>query len=238
MIVVESESQADFRMRYYNRDGGEAEMCGNGARCVARFAESLGLGSRSDGKVLLRFATIPGVMGATVEGAHVTIEMTDATSFENSISLTVADLSEIVHVIHTGVPHVVIEMPDVDAVTDREILERGSGVRYHPRFAPAGTNVNFVSVTDDGDVKIRTYERGVEGETLACGTGAVAGAVVAAHLSGVQSPVKMITRGGEELVISFVPEAGGASQVLLAGPTAVNFRGSVLLSREGSADGA
>jgi len=229
VILLEPEPQADFRMRYYNRDGGEAEMCGNGARCVARFAASLGLGGRKDGKVVLRFATTPGLMGATVDEGHVTIEMTNATSFEKSVSLVVADRSEIVHVINTGVPHVVIETPDVNTIADDEILERGRRIRYHERFEPQGTNVNFVSVSPERAVEIRTYERGVEGETFACGTGAVAGAVVTAQLATTSSPVKMITRGGEELTVSFVVEPGGASKVFLSGPAALNFKGSVEL---------
>jgi diaminopimelate epimerase len=237
LILLESKDEADFRMRYYNSDGGEAEMCGNGARCVARFAAELGLGRHHEGKAVLRFATVPGIMEATVEGKMVAIRMTDATSFEKSVSLPVAQRTEIVHLIYTGVPHVVIEETDVDTIADGEILARGRAVRSHKRFTPDGTNVNFVSILDDGVVKIRTYERGVEGETLACGTGAVAGAVVAAHLTGGRSPVTMITHGGEELAVSFVPEPSGARQVVLKGPTALNFGGSVVLPIEGSAHG-
>jgi diaminopimelate epimerase len=169
-------------------------------------------------------------MEAEVEGAEVAVRMTDATHFEKSTSLAVADRTEIVHFINTGVPHVVIETAGVDAIPDHEILERGRAIRYHARFAPDGTNVNFVSVSDDGAVNIRTYERGVEGETLACGTGAVAGAVVVAHSTSTHSPVTMITHGGEELTVTFVLEPAGASQVLLKGPAALNFRGSVELT--------
>ncbi len=230
VILVESEGGVDFRMRYYNSDGGEAEMCGNGARCAARFAGSLGLGRRHEGGITLGFAAMPGTMEAQVEGSQVAVRMTDATHFEKSISLAVADRTEIVHFINTGVPHVVIEAASVDAIPDDEILERGRAIRYHARFAPDGTNVSFVSVSDDGAVGIRTYERGVEGETLACGTGAVAGALVAAHLTGRRSPVTMITHGGDELMGTFVLEPAGARQVLLKGPAALNFRGSVELT--------
>ena len=230
VILVELEAGVDFRMRYYNRDGGEAEMCGNGARCAARFAGSLGLGERWEGGVTLRYVATPGTMEAEVAGLQVAVRMTDATHFEKSISLAVADRTEIVHFINTGVPHVVIEAAGVNAIADGEILERGRAIRNHKRFAPDGTNVDFVSVSDDGIAEIRTYERGVEGETLACGTGAVAGAVVAAHLNGVPSPVTMITHGGEELTVAFVLEPAGARQVLLKGPAALNFRGSVELA--------
>jgi len=230
VILVESEAGVDFRMRYYNSDGGEAEMCGNGARCAARFAGSLGIGEQRESGVALRFVATPGTMEAEVTELLVAVRMTDATHFEKSISLAVADRKEIVHFINTGVPHVVIEAAGVNAIPDSEIVERGRAIRYHERFAPDGTNVNFVSVSGDGIVEIRTYERGVEGETLACGTGAVAGAVAAAHLNGVRSPVTMITHGGEELTVTFVLEPAGARQVLLKGPAALNFRGSVELA--------
>lgn len=237
VILVESDANCDFRMRYYNSDGGEADMCGNGARCVARFAGGLGLGRQVNGRTTLRFATVPGPMGATVEGSSVTLRMTDATSFEKSVSLQVADRVEMMHVIHTGVPHVVIQEVDVDFIPNEAILARGRAIRTHARFAPTGTNVNFISSRPDGAVKIRTYERGVEGETLACGTGAVAGAVVAAHLALARSPVNLSTRGGEMLTVSFDLNSGGAAGVLLEGAAAVNFTGSVEVPNEGSGHG-
>ena len=236
VLLIENEPGLDFRMRYYNRDGREAEMCGNGARCLAWFAADLGLGSEKDGGISLRFGTVPGPMGAIVVGTRVTIEMTDATSMEKGVSLDLADRAEIVHVINTGVPHAVVEEHNVDAMADAEIVERGRQIRLHPRFAPNGTNVNFISRAGDS-VNIRTYERGVEEETLACGTGAVAGAVVAAELGWATSPVKLSTRGGEDLVVSFDSSPGGANKVRLAGPTAVNFQGSMELPVEGSANG-
>ncbi|MDH3217459.1 MAG: diaminopimelate epimerase, partial [Candidatus Krumholzibacteria bacterium] len=210
LILIEPENGADFRMRYYNSDGGEAEMCGNGARCAALFAKKLGLGRQDDDRVSLRFAAQPGLFDAKVESNRVSIRMTDATLFEQSVSLPVAGGTEIVHVINTGVPHAVVVESDVDSMSDREIVERGRLIRSHTRFAPQGANANFVSLRNDCTVTIRTYERGVEGETLACGTGAVAGALVAAHLHALHSPVSLITRGGEELKVSFTLEPNGA----------------------------
>ena len=116
LLAIESAPGVDFRMRYYNRDGGEAEMCGNGARCIAWFAGELGLGSSDGGVRVLSFATIPGVVEARVDGSTVTVRMTDATSFEKSVSLVVAGREEIVHVMDTGVPHAIIEDPDVTVV--------------------------------------------------------------------------------------------------------------------------
>lgn len=237
VILLEEDSGADYRMRYYNSDGGEVEMCGNGARCAALFAVSLGLGRSQEGRTVLRFTAEPGLMEAAVDGPRVAIGMTDATAFEKDISLPVAQGSEIVHVINTGVPHVVVVEPHASTMSDREVFERGRAIRYHARFAPAGANANFVTVGDDGAVAIRTYERGVEEETLACGTGAVASAVVTAHLNELPSPVRLTTHGGEELTVSFDLEPAGARNVVLEGPATVNFSGTIELGEETS-DGA
>jgi diaminopimelate epimerase len=232
VILIESELDADFRMRYYNRDGGEAEMCGNGARCVVLFASRLGLGEREHGRVHLRFVAQPGRIEARVEEGRIALGMTDATSFEKSVSLPVARGAEIVHVINTGVPHAVVVEDDVETMSDGDVIDRGRAIRSHSRFDPDGANANFVSIHGDRAVRIRTYERGVEGETLACGTGAVAGAVVIAHLTGATSPLTMITQGGDELTVSFALNPTGARGIVLEGPATFNFSGSIELTGE------
>ncbi|UCG51417.1 MAG: diaminopimelate epimerase [Candidatus Latescibacterota bacterium] len=230
VITIEQDPDLDFRMRYFNRDGGEAEMCGNGARCAAVFASSLGIGKVADNRTYLRFGTRPGNLEAVVRGSRVAVSMTDATSFEEAVSVPVAQGEEIVHLINTGVPHAVSVEDDWNRLTDEGVLTRGKSIRSHDRFSPAGVNANFVAVRQDGRVVIRTYERGVETETLACGTGAVAGAVVLAHLGLAVSPVRLVTHGEEELEVSFVATPNGATEVVLEGPAAVNFEGSVELS--------
>lgn len=232
VILIESAPEVDFRMRYYNADGGEAEMCGNGARCAARFAGKLGLGARSDDGVHMSFVASPGRMEAHIDGERVAISMTDATSFEQGICLEVAQGEEIVHFINTGVPHAVVVTGDAAAMDDEEVVRRGRAIRTHGRFAPDGANANFVTVGSDGTVNIRTYERGVEDETLACGTGAVAASVVLAHLGKTDTPVRLLTHGGEALAVSFVRESSGASRVVLEGPAELNFEGVVELSTE------
>ena len=232
VILIESEPGSDFRMRYYNADGGEAEMCGNGARCAARFAGKLGLGTREGGKAHVRFVAKPGAMEADIDGEWVAVSMTDATAFEQGISLSVAQREEIVHFINTGVPHAVVLEDDAASMSDEDVITRGRAIRSHERFAPDGANANFVSIGKDGTVTIRTYERGVEAETLACGTGSVAASVVLAHLGRVDNPVKLLTRGGEQLTVSFVREPSGASRVVLAGPAELNFEGSIDLPVE------
>ncbi|MEE9269265.1 MAG: diaminopimelate epimerase [Candidatus Krumholzibacteria bacterium] len=231
VILIEGAEEADFRMRYYNSDGGEAEMCGNGARCAAFHAVRLGLGEGRGETVHVRFVTGPGLIEGHVEGCQVAISMTDATSFKKGVCLPVAEGEEIVHFIDTGVPHAVVVEKDVWALDDRAVAGRGRAIRMHSAFEPDGANVDFVTTLDDGRVAVRTYERGVEAETEACGTGAVAAAVVLAKLGKARSPVTLVTRGGETLSVSLEEAAWGASGVVLTGPTAVSFQGTMRLSR-------
>ncbi|MBP2680177.1 MAG: diaminopimelate epimerase [Candidatus Krumholzibacteriota bacterium] len=225
VILVRPEDGVDFRMVYFNRDGGEAEMCGNGARCASVFAASLGLGRGEGTDVVLSFVARPGRMRARVSGSNAAISMTDARSFERAVGLLVPGGRETVHVINSGVPHAVVVEDDWSALDDAQVAARGRGIRYHEKFAPAGVNADFVHVEADGRVAIRTYERGVEAETLACGTGAVASAVVLAHLGLAASPVSLVTHGMDTLAVSFRKTPDGATDVVLDGPAAVNFEG-------------
>lgn len=231
VIVVEPWSGGDFRMRYYNRDGGEVEMCGNGARCVSLFASRLGMGEGGEVR-RLHFIAGAGTLASEVRGTRVALRMTDAHGLKLDESLPVAAGKQIVHLINTGVPHAVIVEPDVRGIPDEVLEARGAEVRYHRRFEPAGTNVDFVAPRPDGTFDIRTYERGVEAETLACGTGTVAVGVVLAHLGQATSPVQVITRGGDALGISFDTGRDGARQVILEGPAMVNYEGTVVLPPE------
>ena len=166
-------------------------------------------------------------MEATVRGDIVAVRVTDATGYEEKVSVSVAHGEEIVHVIDSGVPHAVVIETDISKLSDDAIAERGRAIRNHSRFSPGGANANFASVRPDGTVDIRTYERGVEAETLSCGTGSIATAVVAHHLGLSRSPVTLHTHGGESLVVSFTETKEGATDIVLEGPAAVNFEGSV-----------
>ncbi len=227
VILIESEKDADFRMRYYNRDGGEAEMCGNGARCAAFFASVLGLGRQRDGETRVRFFASPGAMKAVVLGKRVAVSMTDAVSCEMDVQLEFEKSRDTVHVIDTGVPHAVSVEAEWDRLDHRQVGIRGKRIRSHKRFSPAGVNANFVSVQEGGAVAIRTFERGVEAETLACGTGAIAAAVILSRLGMVESPVRLITHGGETLRVSFTETPAGATDIVLEGPAAINFEGFI-----------
>jgi diaminopimelate epimerase len=227
VILVETAKDADFRMRYYNSDGGEAEMCGNGARCVAYFASRLGLGKEGEGDTIVRFVASPGAMEAVVRRNRVAVSMTEASSCEMDVRLEFDDGSETVHVVDTGVPHAVAIETKWHGLDDNHVLTRGKRIRSHGRFSPAGVNADFVSVREDGAVTIRTFERGVEAETLACGTGAVAAAVVLSRIGMVESPVRLVTHGGETLHVSFNETPTGATDIVLEGPVEVNFEGFI-----------
>ncbi|ADU97229.1 diaminopimelate epimerase [Thermovibrio ammonificans] len=214
LILVEDSTVADLSWRFYNADGSTAEMCGNGMRCFARFVYEEGLAPNE-----MRVETLAGVVEAFVYGPIVKVGLTKPR--ELALNLKVDGLT--VHFINTGVPHAVIFVERADAVNVKEI---GRKVRFHPLFAPAGTNVNFVEVRLDRIV-VRTYERGVEDETLACGTGSVASALIAAKVFKLSSPVEVEVRSGERLKVHFDPKL---SRVYLEGGTKWIYDG--LLRRE------
>ena len=221
LAVEPAEHGADFRMRYYNADGGEAEMCGNGARCFARFAARL-LG---DCKAV-RFETMAGVIAAEFEGDQVRLAMSDPHDWRLNLSLSVKSESLAVHFVNTGVPHAVVPVENLEAVS---VVTLGAALRYHDAFAPRGTNANFIQVCDRKTIAIRTYERGVEGETLACGTGVVASALVFHELTGAESPIHVRVRGGDTLRVGFQKTADGYRDVTLTGPADFVFDGQIEL---------
>ncbi len=222
LIAVEpAQNGADFRMRYYNADGGEAEMCGNGARCFARFASRL---SGRNGAIT--FETMAGVIGARLLGDEVQLAMSAPHSQALGAALDVAGEKLIVHFLNTGVPHAVVFVEDLEKT---DIVRRGAALRFHPHFAPKGANANFVGKLPDGSIAIRTYERGVENETLACGTGVTAAALIFAQLTGATSPVRVKVRGGDTLQVGFAEDGDGWKNVTLTGPADFVFEGEALL---------
>ncbi|HID09814.1 MAG TPA: diaminopimelate epimerase [Candidatus Latescibacteria bacterium] len=208
----------DFRMRYFNSDGSEAE-CGNGGRCIARFAYLKGIAGPS-----MSFETMAGVYRAKVEDDRVILEMLPPKDIVLQFELNLGDREIVANFADTGVPHVVAFGGDVDRVPVREL---GRRIREHEMFAPAGTNANFAQVIDRHTVKLRTYERGVEDETLACGTGAVAAAVLGTMLGRVDPPISVITRSGVVLTVHFKREGKVVREVLLEGDAVLVFEGEL-----------
>ncbi|WP_461209502.1 diaminopimelate epimerase [Desulfocurvus sp. DL9XJH121] len=215
-------SEADYVWHFYNADGSRAEMCGNGSRCAARRAVELGLAGPAH--VL---GTDAGPIRAQVraEGTAVKVQLTPPHGLKLGAELDVDGRTYTVHFVNTGVPHAVVQVDDVAAV---DVQALGSALRYHQHFAPAGTNVNFIQVTSPESLLLRTYERGVEGETFACGTGAAASALVARELGLTGNAVKLTTSGGEILQIHL--EDG---TVFLEGPAVKTFQGEMILESLG-----
>lgn len=227
LIVIQTPSQpnADFHMEYYNSDGFPAEMCGNGSRCAARFGASLGMGVATASGVRVRLTTDSGPIDALVEGDRVQADMMDGRELRLDIPVRVAQMEKIVHFMIVGTRHAVLLVDDARDLTESDIIELGRAIRNDPAFAPIGANVNFASVDEGGMVHLRTYEKGVEAETHACGTGSVASAVVLAHKGRLQSPATVLQHSGDQLNVTFELSPEGARNVTLEGPVAVNFIG-------------
>jgi diaminopimelate epimerase len=195
VILLENSSKADFKMRIFNADGGEAEMCGNGIRCLFKFIDQLT--SRKD---KCRIETQNAIVQVEREGELVHATMPPPENIQWDVPLSIENQIVPVHFMNTGVPHAVLFVEDLD---NERWMNLAPKIRRHPFFSPEGTNVNFAFITPQQDVNIRTYERGVEGETSACGTGAVAVALAAACLYDLASPVRMLFRSQESLEIRF-----------------------------------
>ena len=207
VLLVERSDDPDaaYRMRYHNADGGEAEMCGNGARCFARFATRLEADGNGDSRERghLTFITRAGLIRAHLDGELVRLEMSRPTDGKNLGELAFDDGKlPRAFFLNTGVPHVVVPVADTERV---DVHLTGRSIRYHARFAPKGTNANFIASRGPDDIVLRTYERGVEGETLACGTGATAAALIHAEMRGVEGAgmVAVEVRSGDVLHIGF-----------------------------------
>jgi len=209
LILIEPSDTADFRWRFYNSDGSRAEMCGNGARCAARFAYINGITGEN-----LTFETDAGIVHGQVKAGRSKVKMPDPTNLRLEYAIYLKNGSLTVSSINTGVPHVVIVK---DELEDIDVFGLGREIRNHEAFAPAGTNVNFICRQGQGQLAIRTYERGVEDETLACGTGSIASALITARQLNWPSPINLLTRSGESLTIHFKQKQGGFSDVYLEG---------------------
>jgi len=222
VLLIEKSAKADFRMRYLNADGGEVAFCGNGGRCIAWFAHSIGAA-----EISMTFEAGDGLHKAEVTDSRVKLQMREPRDFDLRFLLQLDDRGFAASFADTGVPHVVIPVAGVD---DFPVVETGRKIRHHEKYQPAGTNANFIEVMDRHHLKIRTYERGVEDETLACGTGSTAAAVISARLGMTESPVECLTRGGETLTIHFKLDGETASDVFLEGQVQLVFQGEYMSS--------
>lgn len=217
VLLLEPAQGADFRMRYLNADGGEVEFCGNGGRCSAYMARRLGLaGDR------MTFLAGDGPHKTEVSGERVKLGMSDPKDISLGFLLEVEGKGYAASFADTGVPHVVIQVGDVESV---DVVGLGRAIRHHHQYAPRGTNADFVEVVDRRRIKVRTYERGVEDETLACGTGCTAAAVVSVLRGLADSPVECLTRGGEVLTVHLARDGDRVKDVYLEGEVRLVFEG-------------
>lgn len=201
LILIEEPDnpENDFKWQFFNSDGSVAEMCGNGSRCAVRFAYENCIAKSEH----VKFETLAGVIEAWVKkgGKVVKVQLTKPFGLKTNFEIKLGDVKLTANFLNTGVPHVVVPVENLENV---DVVKYGREIRYHEMFAPAGTNVNFIEPVSEDTIKIRTYERGVENETLACGTGSTAAAIIAYKQGLVKKkPVKVITKGGEILTIDF-----------------------------------
>jgi diaminopimelate epimerase len=219
LLVPSATGKADWAWVFHNSDGSTGEMCGNGARCFARFVQKL-----TGAKGGLTVETEAGVITASFQGKNVTVSLTRPGELRLNLQVPLTGGAQTIHSLNTGVPHAVLFVPDADKAMVQQL---GPEVRRHPLFAPKGTNVDFVQVLGPNHIRVRTFERGVEGETLACGTGVTASALISARLHGFTSPVKVRVQGGDQLEVSFKEDHGEFADVQLTGPAAFVFEGRI-----------
>ncbi|MEM1158537.1 MAG: diaminopimelate epimerase [Verrucomicrobiota bacterium] len=224
LLLIETPKKGqsvDYIMRYYNADGGEAEMCGNGARCFARFVQK----TTRTRKKKITFLTPAGVVGAQFFGEQVRVDLTPVEGGKLRIPVQGSFGKLTVHYADTGVPHVVVPVRNAEKT---DVFALGRELRNHKAFAPRGANVNFFEVLKPNSIRVRTYERGVEDETLACGTGVAASAWVTYHLKGFTSPVSVRVQGGPTLKVYFnVTDEGEVTDLQLHGPATFVYQGEI-----------
>lgn len=224
IILLQLSSRADFRFRIFNADSSEAEMCGNGVRCFGKFVSDLGFNLST-----FSLETTERILKVEMNNDDIVVEMGEPREICFNIEIDLHKKKEILHYMDTGVPHAVLFVKDLDKIN---VFSLGKEIRFHLHFQPKGANANFAMLQGD-TVHLRTYERGVEEETLACGTGATATALVAAKIYGLPSPVKVRTMSGETLKISFKQNNDSFEDVAMSGSAKLVFQGVITVAKKG-----
>jgi len=211
LILLENDSETDFRMVYYNSDGNQSSMCGNGGRCLVAFANQLGV---IDDKTT--FIATDGLHYASVNAdSIVSLQMIDVNEIQKKDSYTF---------LNTGSPH---HVQIVDDLEHYNVKENGAAIRYGELYGEKGSNINFVKKVDNDTFSLRTYERGVEDETLACGTGATAVAIAMNAIGETDKTSINLNVEGGKLVVSFDKDNDGYTNVFLTGPAKFVFKGTI-----------
>lgn len=237
VITVSDLDNYDFKMDYYNSDGSTKTLCGNGARCAIKFAQSSN--RLKNGKATF-VANQDIYSGEILDEEEVKFNLNTPKDISGSLKINAAGQNINYFYANTGSPHVVIKVEEILSepsnsksfytdINDVPVFEIGKEIRYHKNFLPGGTNVNFIKILDK-KILIRTYERGVEDETLACGTGSVASAIIASLFFNMEPPITLLTRGGNELVVNFKVERNNILNLSLSGPAKIIYTGNFLLN--------
>lgn len=221
VILVQKSDKADFRMRFLNPDGTEVGLCGNGSRCAAVFAHAIGASGTA-----LTMETMCGLVDAQLIDTGVCVWMPEPVKRTYGLELKIGEETFRGDFIDTGVPHFVVQVPNVGMV---DVYRLGRALRLHPAFAPDGTNVDFVTFRSPNRMTMRTYERGVEAESGACGTGAVACAVVAVETAGFSLPTIVKTSSGYDLTVAGDWRHHKCTGLMLSGPVKFVFEGEIEL---------
>lgn len=220
LLLPPTEPEAHVRMQFFNPDGQEAGMCGNGARCLARFAVTQALAPAN-----LSMQTATGLVRATVQqDASVCLDLPPPDLPRLDVQVPVENQTYTIDVADTGVPHAIVVCDDIETAP---LTTLAPALRYHPAFAPAGTNVDFIQIMPDLSLRIRTYERGVESETLACGTGMAAAGLISILRSRAPSPVNIQCAGGDTLLVAAKIQADTVLSLSLTGPALEVFSGNL-----------
>ncbi len=227
VLLLEKSRAANFRVRYFNADGSYGGFCGNGGRCIARYAVLNGIAPKR-----MTFDALGHIYEAEVNGRKVRLRMKDPKDEKLQVELRSGGMRFKLHFVDTGSPHAILFLDENDALLSGElsvldVMTLGRKLRNHPYFGKRGTNVNFVKLNRDGSLRVRTYERGVEAETFACGTGAVASAIIASRIRGIHSPVTVIPKSQEPLLVKFRTSDDRVGEVYLEGNADVTFSGEV-----------
>jgi diaminopimelate epimerase len=225
LLLLEASERASYRMMYYNADGSYGGMCGNGGRCIALYAY-LHYIAKSDHTL----EALDHIYTVSINSENVSIRMKNPSSIKLKRHLSIGNKKLTYHSIDTGAPHVIFAINEFSKNSDLDgfdVQRWGKELRWHEKFSPAGTNVNFIKVIDGNSIYLRTYERGVEAETLACGTGSVAAAIIAHKQWKLNKPVTVFPTSKIPLLINFDEAGKNIQNVLLTGPATITFTGCV-----------
>jgi diaminopimelate epimerase len=225
LLLIETSDKASYRMMYYNADGSYGGMCGNGGRCISQFAYMKHIANSTH-----TFEALDHVYSVTIESQDISVHMKDPISLKLNQRLIHGKKKILYHSIDTGAPHIVLNIEDfgkIINIDEFDVQRWGRILRWHKKFSPAGTNVNFIKIAENNIIYLRTFERGVEAETLACGTGSIASAIIACRIWKIWAPIQVIPTSKVPLFINFSEIEKNIQNVTLAGPASVTFTGSV-----------